>query len=205
MTAEFGTQFIRTWARIIALWSLGWCLLGTQGCAVMKAASQPDKHNLSVMTPGVPRSEVIAELGAPINSETLPDGRIQDVHVFRQGYSKPVRIGRVLFHGAADLATGFLWELAGTPIEMIANGTPIKAVVTYDQSRLVASVNVLEGQQAFQNYGPGTAYASKGGAWRERSVAGRGPKAAESLPPLGPEEPGITPAGAFLPQVKPSD
>lgn len=173
--------------------------LALQGCAIVKAANQPGKHNLSVMTPGVSRPEVIAELGKPVSSDALPDGRIQDVYSFRQGYSKPVRIGRVLFHGAADLTTGFLWELAGTPIEMIANGTPVKAVITYDQDRNVASVQVLEGQKAFQGYGPGTSIATRGGAWRERGTAGRGASGAESLPPLEPEpaSQGVAPAGGF--------
>ncbi|MFO1020236.1 MAG: hypothetical protein U0903_06020 [Planctomycetales bacterium] len=191
------------WFLITGVLSL---FVSVQGCAVMKAANQPGKYNLAVMTPGVSRPEVVAELGKPVSSDTLPDGRIQDVYAFRQGYSKPVRIGRVLFHGAADLATGFLWELAGTPIEMIANGTPVKAVITYDESRNVAAVQVLEGQQAFHEYGPGTSIVSRGGAWREKRTAGRGPTAAGSLPPLDPEPGGgeISPAGGFTPQVNPS-
>lgn len=119
------------------------------GCAVMKAAQQPDKKNLSVFAPGVPRSHVIAEVGSPISNQQLSEGRSEDVFKFRQGYSKEVRVGRAVAHGVADLATGFLWELAGTPIEMIADGTEVEAVVVYDSENCIESIQILEGEQAF--------------------------------------------------------
>lgn len=120
------------------------------GCAVMKAAQQPDKKNLGVFSSGVPRSHLIAEIGPPVSTQEYPDGRSEDVFKFRQGYSKQVRVGRAIAHGAADLATGFIWELAGTPIEMIADGTEVKAVVAYDSQNYVESVQILEGETAFQ-------------------------------------------------------
>lgn len=133
------------------LWGLALVMVCVPlGCAVMQAAQQPDKRDLSVLNSGVHRSEIIAELGAPIVTEALPDGRVQDVYSFRQGYSKPVKVGRVLFHGAADLATGFVWEIAGIPIEMIADGTPIKVVVIYTPDRYVSEVEYLQGGEVAQ-------------------------------------------------------
>lgn len=120
------------------------------GCAVMKAANQPDRKNLSVFSSGVARSHLIAEVGSPVSTREFDDGRSEDVFKFRQGYSKKVRVGRAIAHGAADLATGFLWELAGTPIEMIADGTEVKAVVSYDSQGYIESVDILQGEEAFQ-------------------------------------------------------
>lgn len=117
----------------------------------MKAAQQPDKKNLNVFSEGVPRSHLIAEIGPPISSREFPDGRVEDIFKFRQGYSKEVRVGRALAHGAADLATGFIWELAGTPIEMIVDGTEVKAVVIYDGQSNVESIQILEGEKAFRS------------------------------------------------------
>jgi len=132
------------------------------GCAVMKAANQPGKKDLSVFSPGVPRSHLIAEIGPPLSTQDFTDGSREDVFKFRQGYSKKVRVGRAIAHGAADLATGFMWELAGTPLEMIADGTEVKTVVRYDPQGAVESYEVLEGEKAFMSKGWGVARA--GGA-----------------------------------------
>ena len=49
----------------MALTAVSWgCLLGsTSGCAAFKATQQPNKKDLTVLSPGTPRSHVIAELG----------------------------------------------------------------------------------------------------------------------------------------------
>jgi hypothetical protein len=122
-----------------------WLLAGTSGCAAFKASQQPDRKNLSVLKPGTPRSHVIAELGAPIWSERNPDGSTTDVFAFKQGYSKGAKTGRVLFHGAADVVTGGLWEVAGIPIETAANGSDVKLVVTSEANGYVAKIDPVRG------------------------------------------------------------
>ena len=119
------------------------------GCAVARAAQQPDKKNLNVLSPGVPRNHVIAELGPPVYTENGV-GTTTDVFAFKQGYSKGVKASRAVAHGAADVLTWGLWEVAGTPIEMLANGTDVKVEVTYDAARNVESVNVIEGPTELQ-------------------------------------------------------
>ena len=39
--------------------------LNLTGCSVFMAAQLPDKKDLNVLKPGVPRSVVVAEMGAP--------------------------------------------------------------------------------------------------------------------------------------------
>ena len=124
-------------------WSLSF--LVASGCAAIKATEQPGKKDLNVLTPGTPRSHVIAELGAPLWSEEK-EGTTTDVFAFKQGYTKGVKAGRALVHGAADVVTGGLWEVIGIPAESLADGRDVKVEVTYDQQRAVRSIDVIQGQ-----------------------------------------------------------
>jgi hypothetical protein len=119
------------------------------GCAAYKATQQPGKKNLGVLTPGTPRSHVIAELGAPLWSEER-DGERVDLFSFKQGYRKATKAGRALVHGAADVATGGLWEVVGIPAETLADGSDVKVEVTYDDRRAVKSVDCIEGQNVLK-------------------------------------------------------
>lgn len=114
-------------------------------CAVIKATNQPDKKDLRVLQKGTDRAKVVAELGKPVES-TVKNGHRQDVFSFVQGYSKMTKTLRALGHGAADVYTLGLWEVAGTPIEGAANGHKVQLVVKYDNHERVSSVNVLKGQ-----------------------------------------------------------
>lgn len=136
-----------TLAQALGAWAACCWLLATgSGCAVMKAAHQPSKKDLSVLTGGVPRTHVIAELGAPVWTEER-DGGTTDVFAFKQGYTKGAKAMRAMGHATADFFTAGLWEAAGTPIEIMADGTPMKVEVSYDAEYNVESVHVIEGQQ----------------------------------------------------------
>ena len=128
-----------------AVW-LGLFLLSVTGCAAIRATQQPGKKNLGVLSPGTPRSHVIAELGAPLWSDEK-DGVTTDVFAFKQGYTKGIKAGRALVHGAADVATGGLWEVVGIPAESLADGSDVKVEVTYDDRRAVKTVECIEGQK----------------------------------------------------------
>lgn len=134
---------------------------GVSGCAAVKASRQPDKKNLSVLHEGTPRAQVIAELGAPTFTKPRPDGTIEDVFSFKQGYTKGAKMGRAFMHGAADVATGGLWEVIGIPAEIWADGTEVQVLVTYDQDERVRYRRVFKGQEAFQEKRGGIARRSK--------------------------------------------
>ena len=115
----------------------------SSGCSVVLAAKQPDAKDMSVLKEGAPRSHVIAALGAPAWSGEK-DGAKADMFSFKQGYSTGAKVGRAFFHGVADVFTLGLWEVVGTPIEMIASGTDTRVEVIYDREERVKTFTVTE-------------------------------------------------------------
>jgi hypothetical protein len=107
-------KVVRFYGRSITFLAL--VLFTNTGCSVYMAAKQPDAKDLSVLKPGIHRSRIIAELGAPIWSGEK-DGDKADVFVFKQGYSGAARTARAVFHGTADVFSLGLWEVISTPTE----------------------------------------------------------------------------------------
>lgn len=120
------------------------CMVSS-GCAVMMAAKSPGKKDLDVLTPGMVRSAVVAELGPPVQSRHDQAGYPTDVFSFKQGYSLPVRVTRAAVHGAADAATIGLWEVVATPLEAGLQGESVKAAVVYDHDERVKRVEYFAG------------------------------------------------------------
>jgi hypothetical protein len=110
-------------------------------CSVFMAAHQPDKKNLNFLKPGVHQSAVRAELGQPVWSGE-ENGFQVDLFKFIQGYSKEAKVGRALFHGVADVLTLGVWEIAGTPIELMESGTDTSLRIIYDQSLRIQRVEI---------------------------------------------------------------
>ena len=121
-------------------------LIFIAGCSVVMATQQPSRMDFSVLSKGVDRSRVIAELGAPLTTD-VKDGKRTDVFSVRQGYSTGAKVGRALFHGAADVFTLGLWEVVGTPVEAIASGTVVKVGVTYDKNDRVEEIITYSGKE----------------------------------------------------------
>jgi hypothetical protein len=96
------------------------------------AANQPEKRDLSILTAGTKRSEIVAEFGQPLSSRLVGLNRV-DLFSFTQGYSKEARVGRAFAHGSLDVATGGVWEVAGTPTEVVFSGKKLSYEVTYDR------------------------------------------------------------------------
>jgi len=117
------------------------------GCSVIMATQQPAKKDLSVLSKGVPRPQVVAELGQPLSTETV-DGCKHDTFAFKQGYQTGVKAGRAVFHAVADVFTCGLWEVVGTPVEAVANGTDVKVRVSYDKEDRVKDILTYSGKNA---------------------------------------------------------
>jgi hypothetical protein len=115
---------------------------GASGCSVFLAATQPPRKNLSLLAPGTSRAALIAEFGIPRHSRLVNLRRV-DIFTFTQGYTKESRASRAIAHGTADVITGGLWELAGTPTEMIFSGDQVSFEVTYDAQDRVLRVSRL--------------------------------------------------------------
>ncbi|MHA3097845.1 hypothetical protein [Acinetobacter brisouii] len=127
---------------LVAIFALASPTLFT-GCAVVMAAKQPDKKDVSLLAYGMPRSRILAEFGPPLSSE-LKDGKRIDVYAFKQGYSKGAKVSRTIFHGAADIATLGLWEVIATPTESVFDGNNLAYQVTYDSADKVLEVIQLK-------------------------------------------------------------
>ncbi|MEI6872472.1 MAG: hypothetical protein WCL08_09340 [Verrucomicrobiota bacterium] len=108
-------------------------------CSVFMAANQPDKKDLSILVSGTPRSRILAEFGQPVSSRLVGNRRV-DLFAITQGYSKEAKAGRAFAHGAADVVTGGIWELAGTPTEAVFSGKSMSYEITYDSFERVARV-----------------------------------------------------------------
>ena len=131
------------WHSIVAVAMVMAVGVVTSGCAVVMAAKQPSKKEVGLLTPGVPRNLLLAELGQPVATETRAGKRVE-VYSFIQGYSKGARVSRSIAHGAADVLTFGLWEAIGTPTEATFDGTRVAYEVTYDASDRVEQVVVLK-------------------------------------------------------------
>ena len=136
--------FLNILNQVILAGSLSFALTG---CSVFMAAKLPDKKNLEVFTPGVPRQVVLAEMGLPASYEDR-NGVRSEVYKFKQGYSQPARISRAVLHGTADILTFGLWEAVGTPTEYVFSGTETIVLVTYNRDERVETVEYFkEGEQ----------------------------------------------------------
>jgi len=115
----------------------------SSGCSVFMAANQPDKKNLDLFTVGTQRSLLIAEYGAPTVGEER-DGKQYEIYKFVQGYTTGAKVSRAVFHGVADVLTIGLWEIVGTPTELVFDGNEMVYEVSYDEEDRVDQVTVLK-------------------------------------------------------------
>ena len=92
-----------TWSMASAA-LVGLAMISAAGCSPVLASKQPSRRDVDLLSPGVPRNLVLAELGQPVAAETR-DGRRVEVFSFVQGYRKGVKVARTIGHGAADVMT----------------------------------------------------------------------------------------------------
>lgn len=116
-------------------------LVVAQGCSVYMAANQPAKKDIQVLEQGTSRSVLLAEFGAPIFPEQKEGKRI-DVFKFFEGAKSGWKVGRAVFHAAADVVTLGLWEIFGTPTEAIVKGDEVTVAVMYDPTDKVETFSV---------------------------------------------------------------
>ena len=134
---------MRVSPRMMSAALLALAALAATGCSPVLAARQPSRRNVDLLTPGMPRNVLLAELGQPVGTE-VKDGKRVEVFSFVQGYRKGVKVGRTIGHTAADVMTLGLWEVVGTPTEATLNGHQIAYEVTYNTSDRVEQVVPLK-------------------------------------------------------------
>ncbi len=134
-------EFMKRW--VVRLFVVMVGILFLEGCSVFMAAKQPDKKNVDLFKVGIPRHVLLAEFGAPVTSE-IKEGKKCEIFSFVQGYAKGSKVARAAGHAIADVFTLGLWEVVGTPTELIFDGTKISYQVTYDDQECVDSVLLLD-------------------------------------------------------------
>lgn len=113
------------------------------GCAAVTALKHPGKKNLSVLSQGTSRENIIAYLGAPVSTEKEGDQTI-DIYQFKQGYSGGNKATRAVVHLTLDVFTLFIWELIGWPAEVIIDGNDMTIKAVYDQQKRLSDFTILK-------------------------------------------------------------
>lgn len=113
------------------------------GCSAITALRHPSKKNLEVLAQGMSRENVIAYLGAPVNSEKENNKTI-DIYQFKQGFSGGNKATRAVVHLTIDVFTLFIWELIAWPAEVIIDGDDMTVKVVYDEAKLVEDFTFLK-------------------------------------------------------------
>lgn len=108
------------------------------GCSVgMSLSGKPDP-NLGIVKSGASRGEVELQLGEPVATIQEDGGCTRCLYEYSQG--KNPSAGRAIAHGAMDVLTLGLWEIAGTPIEGF-KGTKRRIQIVYGPDNKI--INVL--------------------------------------------------------------
>lgn len=114
---------------------LGISILGLtlflQGCSAVMAASGTKEANLSALNRGDSRSMVLAKVGQQ-PSRVVNDGKnIMEIYELERGNEPST--GRAVAHGVLTLGTLGLWEIVGTPLEVV-KGEKYFLTVYYDNN-----------------------------------------------------------------------
>ncbi len=120
-------------------------LLMLSACSVGMALSGKENPDLGAIRVGASRGEVELQLGPPIQSASLEDGRRADVYAYEIGNEPSA--GRAIGHGVMDVLTLGVWEVVGTPIEGV-QGETYRATITYDQDEKVANIKTQKATSA---------------------------------------------------------
>lgn len=112
-------------------------------CAVGMAASGKKNQDTSMLTPGVPRDHVILKLGPPETSDIDEEGNYKESYlIVKANEPSP---GRAIMHDTLDYATYGLWEIIGTPIELIAGSESYtRATIYYDKDHRIRDIQFDE-------------------------------------------------------------
>ncbi|MGL5936103.1 MAG: hypothetical protein ACRCZI_10850 [Cetobacterium sp.] len=101
-----------------------------QGCSAVMAASGTKEANLSALNRGDSRSMVLAKVGQQ-PTRVVNDGKdIMEIYELERGNEPST--GRAVAHGVLTLATLGIWEIVGTPLEVV-KGEKYFLTVYYDK------------------------------------------------------------------------
>ena len=111
-------------------------LLASSGCSVAMAMNGHPEPNFKAFEIGSSRQQVEIQLGKPVASQTLEEGKKKDTYRFEIGNSPNGH--RAMMNLYIDLATIGLWELPGTIIEALQGHEEETRIVYSAQDRVLA-------------------------------------------------------------------
>ena len=112
-------------------------LLMLTGCSVGMALSGDRNPDIGAVQVGSTRGEAEMQLGSPVRTSASQGGTRIDVYEYQIGNEPSA--GRAIAHGAMDVLTFGLWEVAGAPIEAV-QGEKYEAHVTYDEQDRITDI-----------------------------------------------------------------
>ncbi len=119
------------------------CVVFLSGCAVGMAASGTKNLDTSMLSTGVQREHVILKMGPPETSTIDEEGNYIETYLIVEG-NEPSP-GRAIMHDMLDSATYGLWEIIGTPIELIAGmESHSRATIYYDSNKKIRDIQFEE-------------------------------------------------------------
>jgi len=112
-------------------------LLALAGCSVAMALHGTPEPNFKAFEVGSSRQQVEIQLGKPVASQPLGDGKKKDSYRFEIGNSPNGHRATMNFY--IDLATIGLWELPGTIVEAMM-GHDEETRIIYDANDRVLAI-----------------------------------------------------------------
>ncbi len=118
----------------------------SSGCSVLMAANRTSyRGDVNVIKEGTSRQEIIAELGEPDSFYKPEMGGFDDRYQLDpEAHRTWVKVGTVLLHLGADIMTGFLWELAGTPYELAVRDRVVIYHLAYNSDGKLTAVEKIK-------------------------------------------------------------
>lgn len=120
--------------------------LFSSGCSVLMAANRESyRGDVGVIKEGIPRTEVIAELGEPDSFFRPETGGFDDRYILDpEAHRTWTKVGTVVVHLGADLVTGFLWELVGTPYELAVRDRKVIYHLAYNPDGKLSAIEKIK-------------------------------------------------------------
>lgn len=123
------------------------CALILQGCSVVWAVTCPTGVDYKLPT-GTQRAFVVNRLGAPVDKRKDSSGRELETHKFKDGIPFGWNLLRGVSYGVGDLFTLGLWEIVGSPMEIVIQKSCVDemvAEVRYDANSQLDQIRVVAG------------------------------------------------------------
>src|SRR5438552_3472132 len=117
-------------ARVVAIAGI-YVPLALSGCSVAMALHGNPEPNFKAFEVGSSRQQVEIQLGKPVSSEQLGEGKKKDTYRFELGNSPNGH--RAMMNLYIDLATSGLWDVHGTTVEALMGHTE-DTLIIYDAS-----------------------------------------------------------------------